>query len=72
MIQMNLSINGDRLPDLENRSVKGKSRGGINQEFGMNRVTLLHIKQTSNKDLLYNTGNSIQYLIINYNEKKYV
>ena len=46
MIQMNLSTNGDRLPDLENRFMVSEREkwGGINQEFGMNRVTLLHIK----------------------------
>ena len=48
---------------------RGKEGGGINQEFGINRYTLLYIKQITNKDLPYNTGNYIQYLVINYNEK---
>ena len=51
-------------------------KGGINQGFGINRYTLLYIKQITNKDLLYSTGNYIQYLVINYNgkesEKEYV
>ena len=36
---------------------KGKEEGGINQEFGINIYTLLHVKQVTNKDLLYSTGN---------------
>ena len=31
---------------------------------------LLYIKQINNKDLLYSTGNYIQYLLITYNEKE--
>ena len=38
--------------------------GGINRQFGMNRYTLLYIQQINNKELLNNTGNCIQYLII--------
>ena len=45
--------------------VKGES-GGRNQEFGVSRYTLLHIKQMNNKDLLYSTGNCIQNLVIMY------
>ena len=33
--------------------------GGINQEFGINRHTLLYIKYTNDKDLLYRTENYI-------------
>ena len=50
--------------------------GGISWEFGINRYTLLYIKQINNKELLYSTGNQIQYLTINYNgkesEKEYI
>ena len=54
-------------------SPKGKgSWGGINEEYGINRYTLLYVKQISNKDLLCNTRNNIQYLIITYNGKLYV
>ena len=42
-------------------------RGGINQENGSNRYKLLYIKR--NKDLLHNTENYIQYLLITYNGK---
>ena len=45
---------------------KGKGEGGINQEFGINRYTQLHTKEINNKDLLYSTGNYIQYLGITY------
>ena len=55
---------------------KGKGGGGvegeINQEFGINRYTLLYVKQINinNKDLLYSTGDYIQYLLITYNGKE--
>ena len=42
----------------------------INQEFGINRYTLLYIKQLNNKELLYSTRNYTQYLVINYNGKE--
>ena len=43
--------------------------GKINQESGINRYTLLYIKQI-NKNLLYTTGNYIQYVVITYNGKE--
>ena len=52
------------------RLPKGKDAGGKNQELGINRYTLLYIKYISNKDLLYSTGNYIQYLVITYNGKE--
>ena len=36
---------------------RGRERGGINWKYGINRCTLLYIKQVNNKDLLYSTGN---------------
>ena len=39
------------------------------KKYGINRYKLLHIKQISNKDLLYNTENNIQHLIITYTYK---
>ena len=33
-------------------------REGIVKEFGIDRYTLLYLKWTTNKDLLYSTGNS--------------
>ena len=37
----------------------GKGGGGMNWEIGIDIYTLLYIKQITNKDLLYSTGNSI-------------
>ena len=49
---------------------KGKGgEGGINQEFGNNRYTLLYIKQIINKDLLYSAENYTQYSVITYMRK---
>ena len=45
-------------------------KGGINQEFGINRYTLLYIKIDKHKDLLYNTENYIQYLAVTHNGKE--
>ena len=35
--------------------------GGINQEFGINRYTLLYVKINKHKDLLYSPRNYNQY-----------
>ena len=65
-------MNRNKLTDIENKFMvtKVEKRGGINWEFGINRYTLLYIKQIDNKDLLYSTGNYIQYLVITYNGKE--
>ena len=39
---------------------------------GINRYSLLYIKEINNKDLLYSAGNYIRYLVINYKEKEYM
>ena len=39
-------------------------------EFGISRCKLLYIGWINNKVLLYNTGNYIQYPVINYNGKE--
>ena len=49
---------------------RGKRRGGINQDLGINIYTLLYIKQITNKDLLYSTGNYTQYFVITYEGKE--
>ena len=50
---------------------KGKREGGgKNLEFGINRHTLLYIKQLIHKDLQYSTENYIQYLVITYKGKE--
>ena len=38
-----------------------KGKGGINWEIGVDIYSLPYIKQRTNKDLLYSTGNSTQY-----------
>ena len=38
--------------------------------LGINRYTLLYTKQINNKDLLYSTGNHIQYFVVIYNGKE--
>ena len=49
--------------DFKNKLKVTKVGGGINQKFGIN-ISLLYIKQITNKDLLYNKGNSTYYSII--------
>ena len=49
---------------------KGEGCGrGKDWEFGISRYKLLYIRWINNKVLLYNTGNYIQYLVINHNGK---
>ena len=49
---------------------KGKrGRGGLNQEFGINTYTLLHVKEIFNKDLLFSIRNYTQYFVTKYKEK---
>ena len=40
-------------------------------EFGVGRCKLLHLEWINNKVLMYNTGNYIQYPVINHNRKEY-
>ena len=40
--------------------------GGMNWEIGIDIYTLLYIKQITNKDLLYSTGNFTQYSVMAY------
>ena len=47
-----------------------RGRGGMNQEFGINRYTLLYIKQIVNKDLLHSPGSPTQYSGIHYVRKE--
>ena len=53
--------NRNRLTDIENKH--GYPRGRVerrDREFGLDMYTLLYLKWITNKDLLYNTGNSAQ------------
>ena len=49
------------------QGIRGK---GISWEIGIDIYTLLDIKQITNKDLLYNTGNSTQYSVMAYMGKE--
>ena len=74
-IQMNLLTKQKQTTGIENKLMVIKGEG-INQEVGINRYTLLYIKQITNKDLLYRSGNYPQYFIITYkgkeSEKQYI
>ena len=43
---------------------RGEREGGINWEIGIDIYTLLYIREITNKDLLYSTGNSTQYSVM--------
>lgn len=45
---------------------KGVWFRGIDWELGINIHTVLCLRQITNKDLLYNTGNSAQYSVTTY------
>ena len=45
--------------------------GGINWETGIDIYILLCIKQITDKDLLYSTGNSTQYYVMAYMGKEF-
>ena len=51
-------------------TIRRRGGRGINYKVGINRYTLLYIKYINNKDLLYSTGNYIQWLAITYNGKE--
>ena len=60
-----------RVPDIENKlKVTGVREGQINWETGIDIYTLMFIKQVTNKDLLYSTGNSIHYSVVAYMGKE--
>ena len=48
----------------------GGKGGGINWETGIDIYTPLYIKQITNKDLPYSTGNSTKYFAITYMRKE--
>lgn len=43
---------------------KEKVWGGINKEYEITDTTIYEVAYTQHKDLLYSTGNYIQFLII--------
>ena len=57
--------------DAENKLTVTISGGwGINWETGNDTYALLYIKQITNKDQLYSTGNSTQYSVMAYMGKE--
>ena len=50
---------------------KESGGGGMEREFAISRGKLVYRGCTNNKVLLYSTGNSIQYPVINQNGKEY-
>ena len=54
-----------------NLVTRGWGRGGLNWATGTDIHTLLYIKQITNKNLLYRTGNSTQYSVMLYPEKEF-
>ena len=53
-----------------NLQLPGSKAGRINWEIRIDRYTLLNIKQITNKNLLYSTGNSTQDSTMAYMEKE--
>ena len=65
--------NRNRVKDVENKFMVTKGvwcGGGINWEIGINIYALLYVKQITNKDLLYSTGNSTQYSVMTHMGKE--
>ena len=64
--------NRNRVTDVENKLMVtgGMWQGGIHRKTGIDTYTLLHIKQVTNKDLLYSTGNATQYSVMAYMGKE--
>ena len=63
----------NRVTDVEDKLMvtkEGRRGGGTNWEIGIDIYTLLCIKQITNKNLLYSTGNSTQYSVITYTGKE--
>ena len=48
----------------QRRLLKGKVRGELNQEAGINTYNTTIYKICNQKDLLYSTGNGIQYFVV--------
>ena len=57
------------LSDPPGKEAQGENRVGKNWEIGIDIYTLLCMKQITNMDLLYSTGNFAQYFAMDYMEK---
>ena len=74
MTQMNVCAK-QRQTHRHREQTCGFQGGGMEWEFVVSRCKLLYIEWINNKVLLYNTGNYIQYLVINHGkeyEKEYI
>ena len=70
MVQVN-SFTKQIVTDVENTlMVTREEEGEGNQEIEINIYTLPYIKQITNKDLLYSTGNATQYSTMTYMGKQ--
>ena len=67
MTQMNLFTKQKQTHRLRKQTY-GYQRGKV--EVGININTLLNIKEITNKELLYSTGNSTQYSAMTYTGKE--
>ena len=54
------SQNRNRLTDFENKVTVAAGKDGEKRQGGMDMYTVLYLKWTTNKDLLYCTWNSVQ------------
>ena len=74
MIQMNLSMKQKPAHKHREQTYGFQEEGGwggIYWEFGIHRYKLLYMAWINNKALLYSTGNSTQYHVINCYGKEY-
>ena len=67
---MNLLQSRNRVLGVRKNMVTRGNGGKISWKIRIDIYTLLYIKQITNKDLLYSTGNSTQYLIMAYMGKE--
>ena len=73
MVPMNFYANQKQIHRCRKQAFsyqRGKGQGGMNWEFGPDIYTLLYIKQRTDKDLLYGTGNSTQDSVVTYRGKE--
>ena len=64
MVEMMQGINRDTDVEKKLMVTKRRKRGGMNQESGTDIYTLLCIKQITNENLVYGTGNSTRCSVV--------
>lgn len=72
MGEMNLLMKQKESPRCGKQTYGYQGRKGkaVNREIGTDIHTLLYIKQMTHQDLLYSTGESIQYSEVTYTGKE--